>query len=93
MPSALRRMLTSRRLHTMPPDSPLKLVFGTSEHTWATNPRDGFRGYFPAGIGHAVPLGGDQALCGVAPPHVWTGAFDPRSRILTVCEICAALAG
>lgn len=77
----------------MSQESSSSLVFGTSRHTWATNARDGFVGYFPAGIGHAVPLGEDSALCGLRPPHVWAGAFDPRSRILTICETCAALAG
>ena len=76
----------------MQPDAPATLVFGTSGQTWATNPWDGFRGYHPAGIGHAVPQGSQQALCGLTPPHVWAGPFDPRSRVLTICERCAALA-
>ena len=76
----------------MPPDAPPALVCGTSSQTWATNPRDGFAGWFPAGRGHAVPFGSTQALCGLEPPHVWDGPFDRRSRVLAVCPRCAALA-
>ena len=76
----------------MPPEAPRTLVFGTSSQTSATNPRDGFRGSYPAGIGHAVPRGSQQALCGLTPRHLWDGLFDPGSRILTICERCAALA-
>lgn len=65
---------------------------GTSTRIPATNPRDGFRDWVPAGIGHAVPAGSDTALCGLAPPYVWEGAFDARSRVLDVCRSCASLA-
>lgn len=70
----------------------MALVFGSTEQTWATNPRDGFGGYYPAGEGHAVRSGETVALCGLTPSHVWAGAFDARTRVLAVCERCATLA-
>ena len=68
------------------------LVFGTTHQTPATNWRDGFRGMWPAGEGHAVPEGARVALCGTEPPFLWPGEFDARSRVLDVCRTCAALA-
>jgi hypothetical protein len=69
-----------------------QLVFGTSSQTWATNSRDGFVGHYPAGTGHAVPVGTSLALCGLTPPYLWAGDFDPGSRVLTICQRCAQLA-
>ena len=51
---------------------------------------DGVRGMYPSGVGHAVPFGSDQALCGRSGLHIWDGAFNPSSRVTTPCPECIA---
>lgn len=53
---------------------------------------DGVRGMYPSGVGHAVPVGTEQALCGRTNLHLWNGDFDPSSRVVTPCPECTTLA-
>ena len=68
------------------------LRFGTSAERTSSNTRDGFTGTWPDGDGHAVPAEATVALCGVAPAYLWTGPFDPGSRVLRICPDCARAA-
>ena len=52
---------------------------------------DGIRGSFPTGTGHAVPAGGDRALCGRADQYVWAGRFNASSRVVTPCATCSQM--
>lgn len=53
---------------------------------------DGVRGMYPSGVGHAVPVGAEQALCGKTGLYMWDGPFNPRSRVTSSCPTCKTLA-
>jgi hypothetical protein len=52
----------------------------------------GARGTYPSGVGHAVPVGAEHALCGRTGLHMWNGFFNPKSRVVTPCPKCKTLA-
>jgi hypothetical protein len=53
---------------------------------------DGVRGMYPSGVGHAVPVGAERALCGKTGLYLWDGLFNPRSRVTSPCPTCKTLA-
>ena len=52
---------------------------------------DGVRGMYPSGVGHAVPVDSEQALCGQTGLFLWNGRFNPASRVTSICHKCKAL--
>jgi hypothetical protein len=52
----------------------------------------GVRGMYPSGVGHAIPVGTEQALCGRSGLYIWEGRFNPSSRVTSPCSECRRLA-